>query len=452
MTVDDSGVVSVSSSTPRVRAVSKPKQLSLSSSSASDDDKIKSHLHAMLSSSSSSSSSSTTPRSTAHSDSSLTVRVVSPTASASSASSSIVVVVDSNADVDHKLKDAKMDATIATTITKRDGDTITATTTATKTAYVSSSTVAFWLSLWFVQNVGVTFWNKKALTALRLPVTLTFVHMVCNALGAFLYVHVFKRVERQPLAPRQQSLMASFSLVFVSNIVTGNWSLGLVSITFNQVMRALVPGVVVVLSALVLRKRYSAARKAALVPVAYGVFLACSGDNSATPLGVAITLVAVVLAALKAVLSNKFLSGELKLHPVDLILHQAPLSALWCLLAMVVTGECGVLLQHWHELPALSGWYIVTGIVSFFLNVTSFYANKVTSAVTLSVCANVKQILVIALSIALYDHEAVTLQRVVGIVLVTLGGAAYAYVSNREMHQATAPAPLVRPKASPLTV
>ncbi|KAJ0390520.1 hypothetical protein ATCC90586_011013 [Pythium insidiosum] len=254
-----------------------------------------------------------------------------------------------------------------------------------KTAYVSSSTVAFWLSMWFVQNIGVTFWNKKALTALRLPVTLTFVHMVCNSLGAFLYIHVYKGVERKPLAPEQQSLMVSFSLVFVSNIVTGNWSLGLVSITFNQVMRALVPGVVVVLSMLVLGKRYSTERKASLVPVAYGVYLTCSGDNSATVLGFVITVVAVVLAGLKAVLSNKFLSGELKLHPVDLILHQAPLSALWCLLAMFCTGEWSVLMQHWDDLPALSVWYLITGAVSFFLNVTSFYANKVTSAVTLSV-------------------------------------------------------------------
>lgn len=177
-----------------------------------------------------------------------------------------------------------------------------------KTTYVATSTVTFWLSMWFVQNIGVTFWNKKALGTLRLPVTLTFVHMVCNSLGAFLYIHVYRGVERKPLKPGQKSLMVYFSFIFVSNIITGNWSLGLVSISFNQVMRALVPGVVVGLSMLILGKSYSTERKLSLIPVAYGVYLACTGDNSCTVFGFFITVVAVIFAGLKAVLSNKVCS------------------------------------------------------------------------------------------------------------------------------------------------
>ncbi|TMW64700.1 hypothetical protein Poli38472_011580 [Pythium oligandrum] len=309
-----------------------------------------------------------------------------------------------------------------------------------KTSYVPASTVAFWLGMWFIQNIGVTFWNKKALNALRLPVTLTFVHMVCNTLGAFMYIHIYKGIERKPLKPGQQSLMVYFSLIFVSNIITGNWSLGLVSITFNQIMRALVPGVVVGLSMLILGKTYSTERKAALLPVAYGVYLTCSGDNSCTFFGFLITVVAVIFAGLKAVLSSKFLTGDLKLHPVDLILHQAPLSAMWCLMAMLMTGEWQVLMRHWYDLPHLCVWYFITGVVSFLLNVTSFYANKVTSPVTLCVCGNVKQIMVISLSI-LINHDVITTQKMIGIMLVTIGGIVYAYISTKEMNKIAVPAP-----------
>ncbi|TYZ58008.1 hypothetical protein PybrP1_003503 [[Pythium] brassicae (nom. inval.)] len=311
-----------------------------------------------------------------------------------------------------------------------------------KTSYVAPQTVIFWLSMWFVQNIGVTFWNKKALNVIRLPVTLTFVHMVCNTLGACLYIYVYRGIERKPLKPGQQSLMVYFSLIFVSNIITGNWSLGLVSITFNQVMRALVPGVVVGLSMLILGKAYSRERKLCLIPVAWGVYLACTGDKTCTFLGLLITLAAVVFAGLKVVLSNKFLSGDLKLHPVDLILHQAPLSAVWCLGAMVMTGEWQVLAANWERLPALSTWYLITGVISFLLNVTSFYANKVTSPVTLCVCGNMKQIFVITLSIVI-NHDVISTQKLVGICIVTVGGAAYAYISNREMNRASVP---VRPQ------
>lgn len=314
-----------------------------------------------------------------------------------------------------------------------------------KTLYVAPSVVVFWLSMWFIQNIGVTFWNKKALGALRLPVTLTFVHMVCNTLGAFLYIHGFKGIKRKLLKPDQKQLMVYFSLIFVSNIITGNWSLGLVSISFNQVMRALVPAVVVVLSMLILGKTYTLKRKLTLIPVAFGVYLACTADNSCTLLGFIITVVAIVFAGLKAVLSNKFLSGDLKLHPVDLILHQAPLSAFWCLITMFFTGEVNTLMENWEVVPVASFWFILTGIVSFMLNVTSFMANKVTSPVTLCVCGNMKQVVVIVMSI-LINHDVITMQKAIGIVVVTVGGSMYAYISTKEtMGQSPSPTLIKEP-------
>uniref|UniRef100_A0AAV1TFC6 Sugar phosphate transporter domain-containing protein n=1 Tax=Peronospora matthiolae TaxID=2874970 RepID=A0AAV1TFC6_9STRA len=320
-----------------------------------------------------------------------------------------------------------------------------------KTSYVSPSVVVFWLAMWFLQNIGVTFWNKKALSALQLPVTLTFVHMTCNTLGAFLFIYVYKGIDRKPLKPGQTQLMVSFSFIFVSNIITGNWSLGLVSISLNQVMRALVPSVVIVLSMLILGKTYTLERKLSLVPVAFGVYLACTGDNSCTVIGFIITAVAVLFAGLKAVLSNKFLSGDLKLHPVDLILHQAPLSACWCLAAMFLSGEVDTIMNNWEAVPSASFWYILTGIISFMLNVTSFMANKVTSPVTLCVCGNMKQVVVIVMSI-LINNDVITAQKVIGIVVVTIGGSAYAYISTKEtIGQATVSAS-AKPKLQMQTV
>ena len=173
------------------------------------------------------------------------------------------------------------------------------------TSYVTPSAVIFWLTLWIGQNVSIMFWNKKALSTAQLPVTLTFVHMVCNSVGAVGYIHVYKGMERQALERRQQQLMVGFSVIFVSNIVTGNWSLGLVSVSLNQVMRALVPAVVLVLSMLLLGQTYTLKRRLALVPIALGVYLACTGDNSCTVLGFVMTVVAILFAGLKVVLSNK---------------------------------------------------------------------------------------------------------------------------------------------------
>ena len=70
-------------------------------------------------------------------------------------------------------------------------------------------------------------------------------------------------------------------------------------------MRALVPASTVGLSIIILGKSFSLVRKLCLVPIAVGVYVACTGDNTYTTFGLLITIVAVMFAGLKAGLSSK---------------------------------------------------------------------------------------------------------------------------------------------------
>ncbi|KAF0707322.1 hypothetical protein AaE_013663, partial [Aphanomyces astaci] len=287
--------------------------------------------------------------------------------------------------------------------------------------------VCLWLSLWFALNMTVTIVNKQALTVLNLPVTLTCVHMTCNSIGAYVYVHLSCRGGARgrplPLRPDQAITMFFFSFIFVSNIILGNWSLGLVSVSLNQIMRALVPGTTAVLSTVVLHTTYTMSQILALAPIALGVYVACSRDIASTPVGIAITALAILFASLKSVLSSKFLTGHVTVTPVQLILHQAPLSAVWCAVVMILGGEWDVLQSTpWDVVRPAVGLYVVTGAFSFALNVTSFAANRCTSAVTLAVCANVKQVAVVALSVVIHGDDVVSGQMLWGCALVVAGG------------------------------
>lgn len=59
-----------------------------------------------------------------------------------------------------------------------------------------------------------------------------------------------------------------------------------------------------------------------------------------------------------------------------------------------ISGEVGEIMGRWKELALGPAPQVVllSGILSFSLNVSSFIANKVTSALTLCVAANVKQV------------------------------------------------------------
>ena len=60
----------------------------------------------------------------------------------------------------------------------------------------------------------------------------------------------------------------------------------------------------------------------------------------------------------------------------------------------IIIGEVSEIMGRWKELAGGPAPQVVllSGILSFSLNVSSFIANKVTSALTLCIAANVKQV------------------------------------------------------------
>ena len=103
--------------------------------------------------------------------------------------------------------------------------------------------------------------------------------------------------------------------------------------------RALVPVIVMGISMLYYGKSFSLQRKLSVLPIVFGVALAFYGDMSFTPIGAFYTLFCVVLAALKAVAGGELLTGDLKLHEIDLLSKMCPLALLQIGLISVLTGE-----------------------------------------------------------------------------------------------------------------
>ena len=113
-----------------------------------------------------------------------------------------------------------------------------------------------------------------------------------------------RTVKPKQIEPSQRQSILIFSVIFSLNIAIGNTSLSYVSVNFNQVLRSLVPVVVMAISMFYYKKAIPAARKWAVVPIVIGVAMTFYGDMSYTAIGAFFTVACVILAALKAVVGK----------------------------------------------------------------------------------------------------------------------------------------------------
>ncbi|KAL1914528.1 uncharacterized protein VTP21DRAFT_8242 [Calcarisporiella thermophila] len=292
-----------------------------------------------------------------------------------------------------------------------------------------------WLGLYFCFNLALTIYNKAVMQLFDFgfPWTLTGIHTLCGAVGAYLCCQMgyFRPAN---LGERESLVMLLFSVLYTINIAISNVSLNLVTVPFHQVVRAMTPLFTIILSVFFLQKHYSIMVYISLIPVVLGVAFATFGDYNYTPMGFVLTVLGGVLAALKTVVTNRVQVGRLKLHPLDLLLRMSPLAFLQTMIYAYVTGEMAEL-REFSRAGGMSTTLVLAllanGVIAFFLNIVSFTANKRTSALTMTVAGNVKQVLTIVIAVVIF-HINITFMNAIGILLTLVGGAWYTKIELAE--------------------
>ena len=166
-------------------------------------------------------------------------------------------------------------------------------------------------------------------------------------------------------------------------------------------------------------------------------------DLKCSFLGFFITVAGVVLAGLKAVMTNKLMvNSSTRLHPVDLLAKTTPVALILGILCAALAGEL-VRMPKWvvSQGPStknyLAAFLALNGSMAFFLNWISFVANRYTSPLTMAVAANLKQALSVILAIKAFN-TAMSPINASGMIITLIGAAWYSLIVVQERQMASA--------------
>jgi drug/metabolite transporter (DMT)-like permease len=304
-------------------------------------------------------------------------------------------------------------------------------------ALVPCTTQIFWLVVWMANNILVTITNKASFAKVNFnyPFALSTIHMAFNIVGAQIFFKFSKIKPKVIEGSKNLRSIMIFSVIFALNIAVGNASLSYVSVSFNQVCRSMVPVVVMGMSIIYFGKSYSNIRKLSILPIVCGVALAVWGDMSYTVIGAFSTFVCVILAALKSVSAGELLTGDLKLHEMDLLSKMCPYALVQIAFLGCIKGEFQDIYENFDTIfndTTTPRVIALSALLSFTLNASSFVANKVTSPLTLSIGANVKQVLLILMASA-YFGDSIGLLHGTGIGIVVMGSFGYGYADKNRL-------------------
>ncbi|RYP02508.1 hypothetical protein DL766_010335 [Monosporascus sp. MC13-8B] len=331
---------------------------------------------------------------------------------------------------------------------------------------VSTKKKLIYLAGYFICNIGLTIYNKAILGSFRFPWLLTALHAGCSSIGCTVMLQL-GHYHAAKLTRQENLTLVAFSFLFTINIAISNVSLyvspqslrdrpqpftpivplkastadnrhrAMVSVPFHQVVRSTTPLFTTFLFRVLFNRTFSTETYLSLVPIIFGVTIATYGDFTFTDLGFILTFLGVILAAFKTIVTNRMMTGSLALSFWEILRRMSPLACLQSTLYALFTGELAAFRDFLRdELFAGTARFsplgflsvmVGNGALAFALNVSSFSTNKVAGALTMTVCANIKQCLTIVLGGILFDVHLNALN-MWGIVITVLGGAVYSFV------------------------
>ncbi|XP_015116324.1 solute carrier family 35 member E3 [Diachasma alloeum] len=284
----------------------------------------------------------------------------------------------------------------------------------------------FYLILNIIFSIIIVLLNKWIYLHIGFPnITLSMIHFAVTFLG-LLICEKFDVFCVKSVAAKDMILIATS---FCGFVVLTNLSLAYNTIGTYQVAKMLTTPCVIVIQMCFYEKHFSVMVKLTLIPIVLGVIINFYYDLQFNIRGTIYAGLGVIITSLYQVWVNRK-QKEFQMDPMQLLYYQAPISAVMLFVIIPILEPVGnTITHHWTSLDILM--VLLSSIVAFFVNLTSYWIIGYTSPLTYNMVGHCKFCLLL-LGGAMIFHESLAFNQATGIAL-TLGGIIlYAHVKMKD--------------------
>ncbi|KAL4451586.1 hypothetical protein ABPG75_007248 [Micractinium tetrahymenae] len=296
-----------------------------------------------------------------------------------------------------------------------------------------------YVAIWIGLSGVVIMFNKYLLAygGFPYPITLTMWHMFfCAALA----IGLVKSGKVQAISMDRETYMRAIVPIGACYAVTlwvGNAAYLYLSVSFIQMLKALMPVAVFSVGVLFGTDKYNSRTFANMVLVTIGVAIASYGELNFNIIGVAFQLTSIFSESIRLVLVQILLQSRgLKLNPVTTLYFVAPCCFCFLLFPFFFLEAGKIAADTQLEINPLI--FLSNALAAFGLNMAVFLLIGKTSALTMNIAGVVKDWLLIGLSVWMFK-SAVSGLNLLGYFIAFLAVCWYNYQKLQAMQANAAP-------------
>lgn len=288
-----------------------------------------------------------------------------------------------------------------------------------KTLFLQVAQNLMYTSIWIGLSGTVILYNKWILAyyGFPYPIALTIWHMTFSSALAFLLVRSGYVQSCDMSMETYMKAVVPIGACFSGTLWLGNAAYLYLSVSFIQMLKALMPVAVFTVGCMLGTESYERDTMFNMLFVSLGVAIASYGEINFVVIGVVLQLISICTESTRLTLVQILLQSRgLKLNPVTTLYYIAPCSAAFLLIPFSLLEAKPLFNDPDVQYDAFT--FLSNAAAAFALNMAVFLLIGKTSALTMNIAGVIKDWLLIALSVILFK-SAVT--------QVNLGGYAIAF-------------------------